>query len=89
VGRYSLVGGDAVADLIRQLAWHGIATEPHIITPKSCSTVAALLTAARNHDADLLVRGGYGLWRSSELLFGGCTQTVLESGAELPVFLAH
>lgn len=78
----------AVADLIGQLAWHGIAAQPHIVTPNGRSTFDALMQTAREYRADLLVMGGYGRRRSSEILFGGCTQSVLE-GADLPILIAH
>jgi nucleotide-binding universal stress UspA family protein len=49
---------------------------------------AALLGRARELGADLLVMGGYGRSRVSELVFGGVTRTVLGQ-YDLPVLLAH
>ena len=39
-----------------------------------------LKATARSHQADLLVMGGYGHSRMREIVFGGFTQSVLESG---------
>jgi nucleotide-binding universal stress UspA family protein len=79
---------DALADLVRQLAWQGIAAEPHVVSPDGRSTAKALLCAARDQRADMVVMGAYGHWHLREIVFGGCTQTVIE-GEELPVLLAH
>ncbi len=49
---------------------------------------AALLTAAADLDAGLLVMGGYGHARYRELLLGGVTATILRD-MTLPVLLAH
>jgi len=79
---------EAVAGVVRQLAWHGISADAHISARDHHSTAHALFSAARHHGADLMVMGAYGHHHVREVLFGGCTQDVVEA-AELPVLLAH
>jgi nucleotide-binding universal stress UspA family protein len=73
--------------LVRYLAWQGLACDRHAMYPTS-QVGAALLGKARELGADLLVMGGYGRSRVSELVFGGVTRTVLGQ-YDLPVLLAH
>jgi len=66
----------------------------HGIAARACHRAAAgdvgeaLLSAAADLDAGLLVMGGYGHARYRELVLGGVTATVLRSPT-LPVLLAH
>ena len=77
---------DGLADLARQLAWHGVSRgRVHVVGCRPCEVLTA---TARSHQADLLVMGGYGHSRMREIVFGGFTQSVLEL-AEIPVFLMH
>ncbi len=70
------------------LAWHGVATERHLLHPVGKEVGAALLEHARGLGADLLVMGGYGRSRMREMIFGGVTLHV--TGAlEMPVLMAH
>jgi len=73
--------------LARYLAWHGLPCERHAMYPTT-QVGAALLAEARELGADLLVMGGYGRSRVSELVFGGVTRTVLGQ-YDLPILLAH
>ena len=61
--------------------------ERHAMYP-SDQVGPALLAKARELNADLLVMGGYGRSRLSELVFGGVTRTVLRE-MKCPVFLSH
>jgi nucleotide-binding universal stress UspA family protein len=79
---------EASDELVRQLAWHGIDADPHVISRDRRPTADVLFSTARAHEADLMVMGGYGHWPVREAMFGGCTQAVLEA-AEIPVFLFH
>jgi nucleotide-binding universal stress UspA family protein len=48
----------------------------------------ALLNAAAERDADLLVMGAYGHSRLREMVMGGVTRTLLRS-MTVPVLLSH
>jgi nucleotide-binding universal stress UspA family protein len=74
--------------LVWQLAWHGIAAESRVIEGKSGEAAAALLAAAADFHADLLVIGGYGHRPMREYVFGGVTRSLIEK-AKVPVFILH
>lgn len=73
--------------LVRNLAWHGLATKAERLKAGPDGAAAALLAAVAGR-ADLLVMGGYGHSRLREWVFGGFTQHVLV-GAPLAVLIAH
>jgi nucleotide-binding universal stress UspA family protein len=76
-------------DLAAYLAWRGVPCEPRTVTGGEDEAVgAALLRAAAEVGADLMVMGGYGRTRFSELVLGGVTRHVL-GAAELPVLASH
>jgi nucleotide-binding universal stress UspA family protein len=52
------------------------------------SVGAALLAAATEAGTDLLVMGGYGRTRLSELVLGGVTRHVL-AHSQLPMLISH
>jgi nucleotide-binding universal stress UspA family protein len=80
---------DVAADLSDYLAWREVACERHAIAPREDEPVgAALLRVASEIGADLLVMGGYGRTRLSELVLGGVTRHVL-ARAELPILISH
>lgn len=70
------------------LAWHGIASERHLLHPVGKEAGVALLEHARELGADLLVMGGYGRSRVREMIFGGVTLHVT-STLDIPVLMAH
>jgi nucleotide-binding universal stress UspA family protein len=79
----------AVADeLVGYLRWRGIAAERQPVVATDEPVAEALLQAASAAGADLLVMGGYGRTRLSELVLGGVTRQVL-SHPSLPVLMAH
>jgi nucleotide-binding universal stress UspA family protein len=78
---------DPCAHLAAWLARHGVAASAGR-RAESGDVGEALLSAAADMDADLLVMGGYGHARYRELLLGGVTATVLRA-LTLPVLLAH
>jgi nucleotide-binding universal stress UspA family protein len=82
----SLAAG--LADLSCQLAWHGINAEVDFLSSVAGPVQKVLLAAAQSHNADLLVMGAYGHSRTRQIIFGGFTQSVLES-AEIAVLLMH
>jgi nucleotide-binding universal stress UspA family protein len=77
------------AELAGYLAWHGIAVVAHRVQPvKGVRTGEALLAAARDQGADLLVMGGYSHAPWREMIFGGATAEIV-GVSRLPVLLSH
>jgi Universal stress protein family len=79
---------DADLDLVRYLEWRGIACTRRGVGAEDESVGAALLEAADATGADLLVMGGYGRSRLSELVLGGVTRHVL-AHSPLPLLICH
>jgi nucleotide-binding universal stress UspA family protein len=76
-------------DLARQLRWHGIDAEVTIFGGSGFSSAAKLFPQiGAQLRADLLVVGGFGRTPMRELVFGGVTQSLIET-ADLPVFILH
>ncbi len=76
---------DALGVTARQLA--GPAAEVRVI-PASRRIPEALSAAAEECGADLVVMGAYGRSRGREILFGSCTDTLLDR-ADRPILLVH
>jgi nucleotide-binding universal stress UspA family protein len=80
---------DVAGDLAEYLEWRGVACARHAVAAEEGEPVAAaLLRIAGEIGADLLVMGGYGRTRLSELVLGGVTRHVLAE-AELPLLISH
>ena len=80
---------DVALDLAGYLEWRAIACERRTVTSGEDEAVgAALLRTATEVGADLMVMGGYGRTRFSELVLGGVTRHVL-AAAELPILASH
>ncbi len=77
-----------MAAVVGQFAWHGVPAEVQIIAPNGRPVQDLLATAARNAQADLIVSGAYGHSRMREVVFGGCTQSLIRH-ADRPVLLIH
>lgn len=75
-------------DLVRYLAWNGIAAEARCLDAAGESEGGVLLAAAVAWKADLLVMGGYTHSRFRQMLIGGVTRHMLTE-AEVPVLMAH
>ena len=75
----------SVEDHLRQ---HGLAFETRVLEGEDDDRGAAILEAAAEAGADLLVMGAYGRTRFSEWVFGGVTRHVL-AHATLPLFMRH
>lgn len=88
VSEYGEAPAEALDQLVRDLAWNGIAAEGHALERDGRSTADTLFAAARTHGADLMVMGAYGHRHLREVLFGGCTQSALEA-AHCAVLLVH
>jgi nucleotide-binding universal stress UspA family protein len=79
---------DALDDLARQFSWNGVAAEVRLIPASRRAIPGALATAAEECGADLVVMGAYGRSRVRELIFGSCTESVL-NGSDRPILLMH
>jgi nucleotide-binding universal stress UspA family protein len=79
---------EASMGLAEYLEWHGVPSDRHPVAVEGGPVGAALLEAAGEAGADLVVMGGYGRTRLSELILGGVTRHVL-AHAHLPVLMAH
>jgi nucleotide-binding universal stress UspA family protein len=88
IGEGDDIAADALDGVVRQLQWHGIEADLWLNPAAGRPTAEILSKVARDCSADLLVMGGYGHRRSRELLFGGCTQAVID-GAGTAVLLLH
>ena len=73
--------------LMAGLRWHGVPISIRHLQPDGRSDADALLSAAAEHAA-LLVMGGYGHSRLREWIFGGFTLRALRD-AEVPVLMVH
>jgi nucleotide-binding universal stress UspA family protein len=81
-------GEEPAADIALHLARHGVkAVAEQMIAPE-IGDDDALLNAAAEKNADLLVMGAYGHSRLRELVTGGVTRTILRS-MTLPVLMSH
>ncbi|MGH7113833.1 MAG: universal stress protein [Stellaceae bacterium] len=74
--------------LMINLRWRGLHVSAGRLQPDGRSPADALLAAAAERQA-LLVMGGYGHSRLREWIFGGFTQHVLQTAAAVPVLIAH
>ena len=81
---HAVMGTEAVS----HLKHHGIHATLHHVTNRNGNVGAALITAARNQKADLIVMGGYGHSRLREWLLGGVTYELLHK-APVPLLIAH
>jgi hypothetical protein len=84
------IGPTSAADSPGHLGgWYNIRARADAVYPvKGVGAGELVLAAARNHQADLLVMGGYGHGPWRELLFGGATREVVGTSL-LPLLLAH
>ena len=81
-------GGEPGADIALHLARHGIKVEvQHTVEPE-ISDADAILNAAADLSADLLVVGAYGHSRLREMVLGGVTRTLLRH-MTVPVLMSH
>jgi nucleotide-binding universal stress UspA family protein len=79
---------EATEGLKEYLALHGIRSGERLIDPGHKRIGEALLSAATEGNADLLVVGGYGRGRLRESLIGGVTRHVI-AHADVAVFMVH
>jgi nucleotide-binding universal stress UspA family protein len=81
-------GEEPAADIALHLARHGVTAVAEQVVAPAVGDDEALLNAAAEHGADLLVMGAYGHSRLREMVMGGVTRTILRS-MTLPVLLSH
>ena len=79
---------EATEGVKEYLALHGVSSAERLIDPGSKRIGEALLGAAMDGGADLLVVGGYGRGRLRESLIGGVTRHLI-AHAGLAVFMVH
>jgi nucleotide-binding universal stress UspA family protein len=75
-------------DIGLYLSRHGVRVEVAAIQGTDLDAGNALLSRAADLSIDLIVMGGYGHSRMSELILGGVTRTMLES-MTVPVLMSH
>jgi nucleotide-binding universal stress UspA family protein len=79
---------EATEGLKEYLGLHGVKSSERLIDPGHKRIGEALLNAATEGNADLLVVGGYGRGRLRESLIGGVTRHVI-AHANVAVFMVH
>ena len=75
-------------DLANQLGWQGIDATAEVLGRDYRPVINMLWSGSLARKVDLVVMGRFSRSRIREMIFGGCTQAVLESGVR-PVFLLH
>jgi nucleotide-binding universal stress UspA family protein len=75
-------------DITAHLAHRGVKAELFNLDSAGRGETRAILDQALAVGADIVVMGGYGHARLSELIFGGVTRETLKS-AEVPVLMSH
>jgi len=77
---------DALGAIARQVA--GTAAEVRILPARRRGIPGALSDAAGECGADLVVMGAYGRSRMREMIFGSCTEALLDR-SDRPILLMH
>ncbi|MGO4558142.1 universal stress protein [Mesorhizobium sp. 2RAF21] len=72
---------DGAADVVRFLMKHGVNARSQLMESDGLSAGDAIIVAADQLGADLIVAGGYGHGRFREWAFGGATRSLLGSGS--------
>jgi nucleotide-binding universal stress UspA family protein len=81
-------GEEPGADAAAWLARHGVKVGVDRLPSAGDPVASVLARHAGDCGADMIVMGGYGHSRLRERIFGGVTQTMLDTG-KVPLFLAH
>jgi nucleotide-binding universal stress UspA family protein len=79
---------NTVKEFAASLGWHGITAEPVLLTPDQRSAGEALLDAAWDFGADLVVMGAFSHSRLREMILGGVTRHILQVAGR-PVLMMH
>jgi nucleotide-binding universal stress UspA family protein len=81
-------GEEPGADMATYLAHHGVQVDVNRIASQDGTIADAIVAAALDQRADLIVFGAYSRPRLSEALLGGVTRTLL-ADVPLPLFVSH
>jgi nucleotide-binding universal stress UspA family protein len=81
-------GEEPGANIALHLARHGASVEVERLNSAGAPIAECILSAAKRHNADLIVMGAHGHSRSRQLLFGSVTQAILEDAA-VPILMSH
>lgn len=76
------------AELAQMLSRHGIKAEATSSYAKHMTVTQELQSRIADHNADLLVMGGYGHSRLREVVFGGATRDMLTE-MTVPILMSH
>jgi nucleotide-binding universal stress UspA family protein len=87
-GERSAPTGLSGTDMCCMLDRHGVRATAETLALPRATAGAALLSATKAENADLLVMGGYGHWRLRELVLGDATHHVLRN-MTVPVLMSH
>lgn len=79
---------DVLNDLARQFARNDASAEVRVIAARRRKMPGALAAAAQECGATLVVMGAYGRSRVRRLVFGSCTDALLD-GSDRPILLMH
>ena len=85
---YSMIQWQPPLSLESLLAWHGLSASEWTIDASDEQVGDAILSAAWEADANMIVMGAYGRTRFSEWFLGGATRHVLEH-AKIPLFMRN
>jgi len=75
-------------DIVDYLNHQGVSADARDLSDSDADAGAAILKAAAESGADLIVMGAFGRSRFKEWILGGATRHVLEN-MTVPVFMAH
>lgn len=87
-GEKDLSKAAPAADVLRNLARHGIEAQAVEVELEDRDAAATLQSWCRREGVDLLVMGAFGHSRAREFVLGGVTRSILH-GPLLPILLAH
>ena len=88
VGKETKAALTPAAGIVQYLKQHNVNTVVTSVQAKNRDIGEYLLYQAKDHEADVVVMGGFGHSAVHELLFGAATTDVLKN-TESPVFLSH
>ena len=82
------VDADLVKAFAASLAWHGVKADVRLVEADDRSAGEALIDAAWEFEADLIVMGAFSHSRLREMILGGVTRHILQVAGR-PVLMAH